>query len=112
MGTKAALLLSVFAVAYLASVAPGQADGAPERICSPVFIPQVIEGGGMELIVGGESHLPTCRGAKRLVHLVPERLPTRRWRTIEGWKCWWSRLGGVECRRHDGTQISAYPGGD
>lgn len=112
MGTKAALLLSVFAVAYLASVAPGQAEGAHERNCSFVSIPQVIEGGGMELIVRGESHLPTCRRTKRLVHLVPERLPARRWRTIEGWKCWWSHLGGVECRRHDGAGISAYPGGD
>lgn len=106
------LLLVVTCVAAIAVAAgPASAEPTHERNCSFVSIPQIIEGGAMELIVRGHSRLPTCRRVKRIVHLVPKRLPTRTWGAVAGWKCNWSRLGGVQCVRR-GADIVAYPGGD
>jgi hypothetical protein len=111
-GRALSLLLVVTCVAAIFA-ASGRAGAAPthERNCSFVSIPQIIEGGSMELIASGDRHLPTCRRVKRIVHLVPKRLPPRTWGLVTGWKCNWSRLGGVECGRH-GARIVAYPGGD
>ena len=55
------LLVSVGAVALFTSAAFAQAEWAHERSCSFVSIPQVIEGCGMEWVVGGDSHLPSGR---------------------------------------------------
>jgi hypothetical protein len=104
------LLASVCAVALFASAASARAEWNYERSCGFVSIPGVVA--GLELVVRADSHPPGCRRARRIVRAVPKRLPARRWRMVEGWKCSWSRLGGVYCRRHDGAGIAAYPGGD
>lgn len=88
------------------------AESAHERVCSFVSIPQILEGGPMELLVRGRGRLPSCRRVKRIVRLVPKRLsPRTPGMVVAGWKCEWSRRGGVECVRH-GDSIEAYPGGD
>lgn len=111
-GRALSILLAVFSMAAI-GVTTERAGAEPthERICSFVSIPEIIEGGPMELIARGPGHLPTCRRVKRIVHLVPKRLPARIRGMVAGWKCRWSRLGGVECNRHR-AGIVAYPGGD
>jgi hypothetical protein len=105
------LLVVTCVTAIVVTTGRAGADPTHERICSFVSIPQINEGGAMELIVRGPGRLPTCRRVKRIVHLVPKRLSPRTWGMVSGWKCEWARRAGVECRRHR-AGISAYPGGD
>jgi hypothetical protein len=111
-GWTLSVLLGVICLTAIAfTTERAGAEPTHDRNCSFVSIPQIIEGGGMELIVRGHGRLPTCRRVKRIVHLVPERLHPRTWGAVVGWRCRWTHLGGVECERH-GSSIAAYPGGD
>jgi hypothetical protein len=94
--------------AALASLVAG-APGGPLRSCPQRSIRGVLAGSKMEVDLFG-THAPSCRVALAELRRVPLELRSGFAGRVGEWRCVWTELGSIGCRRDSTVLAASDPG--